>query len=75
LANAKISPHDLSWRGGRAVDRAGLEIRIQDFGLNWTGFPSTVLVFDKFTFLIRVNWTGVVARALNFFERVTFAGY
>ena len=75
LANAKISPHNLSRRGGRAVDRAGLEIRIQDFALNWTGFAHSVPVFDEFTFLIRVNWTGVVARALNFFERVTFAGY
>jgi hypothetical protein len=75
LANAKIGPHNLSRRGGRAVDRAGLEIRIQDFGLNWTGFAPSVLVFDKFTFLIRVNWTGVVASALNFFERVTFVGY
>jgi hypothetical protein len=27
LANAKISPHNLSRRGGRAVDRAGLENR------------------------------------------------
>jgi hypothetical protein len=75
LANAKISPHKLSRRGGRADDRAGLEIRIQDFGLNWTDFAPSVPVFDEFTFLIRVNWTGVVATALNFFERVTFLGY
>ena len=57
------------------VDCAGLEIRIQDFGLNWTGFATSVLVFHEFTFLMLVNWTGVVASALNFFERVTFVGY
>jgi len=28
LANAKISPHNFSRRGGRAVDRAGLENRV-----------------------------------------------
>jgi hypothetical protein len=71
LLASKIAPR----RGGRAVDRAGLEIRIQDFGLNWTAFTSSALVFDEFTFLVRVNWTGAVGSALNFFQRVTFAGY
>jgi hypothetical protein len=30
-------------RGGRAVDRAGLEIRFEDFDLNWTRFASNGL--------------------------------
>ena len=57
------------------VDGSGLEIRIQDFGLNWTGFAPSGLLFDEFIFFVRVNWTGVDANALIFFERVTFAGY
>ncbi len=72
--NCSVHAHSLrseGWQSGCA----GLEIRIQDFGLNWTGLAPSVLVFDEFTFFIRVNWTGVVASALNFFERVTFAGY
>ena len=31
-------------RGGRVVDGSGLEIRIQDFGLIWTGLDGSVLL-------------------------------
>lgn len=37
------------WRGGRAVDGSGLEIRVEDFGRNWTACPSSVLAFHETT--------------------------
>ncbi len=75
LANAKISPHNLFRRGGTAVDRAGLEIRFEDFGLNWTQFATTCLVFRPLHFLTPSRWTIVVTITPICFLRVTFLVY
>jgi hypothetical protein len=63
---------DCARRGGRAVDCAGLEIRFEDFGLNWTQFARTVLVVRPLQFLTPSRWTIVVAIIPIFFLRVTF---
>jgi hypothetical protein len=61
-------------RGGRVVYGSGLEIRIQDFGLNWTGLADNALAFCKWFLTHRSIWTGLAGIGLDFFERVTFTG-
>jgi len=43
--NGTILATELFGRDGRAVECAGLEIRIRDFGLNWTVLDSSVLLY------------------------------
>jgi len=57
------------------VDGSGLEIRIQDFGLNWTACATIVLAFHLSIFLTLVNWTRLDTIGLNIFVRVTIVGY
>ena len=53
------------------VDCAGLEIRIQDFGLNWTCLVTGVLVFGNSLVRNFCQSTDVTRTALNFFVWVT----
>ena len=42
--DGKILYRAVPRRGGRVVDGSGLEIRIQDFALIWTGLDGSVLL-------------------------------
>ena len=70
--DGKILYRAVPRRGGRVVDGSGLEIRIQDFGLNWTGFATSVLVFGNSIVRVLCEWTDVTPNAPNFLVRVTF---
>ena len=42
--DGKILYRAVPGRGGRVVDGSGLEIRIRNFGLNWTVLDASVLL-------------------------------
>jgi len=62
-------------RGGRVVDGSGLEIRIRDFGLIWTGLDGSVLLsWIQCRRVLKIR-SAVDRIARKCFSWVTFAGY
>ena len=57
------------------VDGSGLEIRIQDFALIWTGLDGSVLLSRIHCATDFESWSGVDRIARKCFSWVTFAGY
>jgi hypothetical protein len=54
------------------LDRAGLEIRISNFGLNWTPLAASILVFGNSLGRTSCQWTDMTSSDPNFLVRVTF---